>query len=266
VRNEIEGWSLPQVSLSIGAASDRSASKELLQGLTKLGTEYPIRIYIHVAEGLESVVLSIKHRGLRPVEFLDEIGFLRPNVTLIHASNITEEEISRIAVSNASICHCPVSNAKTIAGVMPLKLVREAGIPVCLGTDAASTNNTNNILLEGYSAALIHRAVKNIANFPTAEEIFSMLTVEGAKAVGCEGIIGEVREGFRADLVLWNKKQPAFLPNIDNPVSSLIYCASEIRPTKVYVNGQLIFDKGPLTFSFDEVYEKLFEYGRSLSC
>ena len=265
LQKQIEEWSSPTVTLSIGAASDRSASESLLRGLAQLASSTGVRLYIHTAEGSQSVPLSLKYRNARPVEFLSKINFLQPYVTLVHASNITEYEIQLIADSGASVCHCPISNAKTVAGIMPLKLVRGAGIPVCLGTDAASTGNTNNILVEGYFASILHRALSGDASFPPAEEVFAMLTVEGAKAVGFGGVLGEIRPGFKADVVLWNRTDSAFLPNAQNPIAGLIYCASEVRPERVYIDGALVYEKGPTRFDVNAGLKWLEAYARQQS-
>lgn len=265
IRTEIKNWSSSEVAISVGAASDRSASETLLKGITDIASTHQKRIFIHVAEGVRSVELSLQYRHRRPVQYLADIGFLGPNVCLVHAANINEEEIRIIAASGASICHCPISNARTVAGTLPLKKVLGAGIPVGLGTDAASSNNSNNILLEGSVASIVHRISEGDAKFPSAAQVFSMLTVDGAKAVGCENAIGQIRPGFKADLALWDLRQSAFAPNINNPVGSLIYCASEIAPSKVYVNGILVFDKGPLTFSISDALEHVSNYGANLN-
>ena len=253
-------WCLPRVSMSIGAASDRSASRGLLDGLRNLAKEAGCRIYMHVAEGEESVRLSMKHRGRRPITFLSDIGFLAENFTIVHACHIDADEISRVADSGACICHCPVSNAKSAAGTFPLGDANKAGIAVCLGTDSASTGNTNNVLVEGYFASLLCKAQSSQATFPDAEEVFAMLTVKGARAVGMEGQIGEVAAGKKADVVLWDLSQPAFLPYRGTPVGTLVYCASEVRASKVIVDGELIFDETPRLFSLGDTMARLATY------
>lgn len=260
---ELSRWSSTTVGLSIGAASDRAASPQLLKGLRQMAAEAGCRVFMHVAEGAESVRLSIEHRGRRPVEYLAEIGFLNDALTLVHACHVDGDDIRRIADAGTAICHCPISNAKTAAGTLPLRAIRDAGIPVALGTDCASTGNTNNVLVEGYFGSLIQKALHSVADFPSAADIFGLLTVQGALAVGCQGIIGEVREGFKADLALWDMKQSAFLPHRANPVSTLVYCASEVTTRMVLVDGAVIHDGRPRRFSMDEVASRLVRFGQS---
>lgn len=253
-------WHFPRVSISIGAASDRSASRGLLEGLSQLSREAGCRIYMHVAEGAESVRLSMRHRGKRPIAFLADIGLLSENFTIVHACHIDADEIARVADAGASICHCPISNAKSAAGTLPLSDVHRAGIPVGLGTDSASTGNTNNVLIEGYFASLLHKAHSVQASFPDADEVFAMLTIKGARAVGLGGQIGEIASGKKADVVLWDMSQPAFLPYRGNPVGTLVYCASEVRASKVIIDGAMVYDGSPLTFSLGDAMTKLMSY------
>jgi 5-methylthioadenosine/S-adenosylhomocysteine deaminase len=261
LRRELERWHDGRVTLSIGAASDRAASQELLEGVRDIAAQTGCRIYIHVAEGSEAVRLSQKHRGRSPIAYLNDLHFLNEKVTLVHASCISDEDVAIIARSRAGVCHCPISNAKTVAGTLPLQSLLAADVPVCFGTDSASTNNTNNILLDGYVAALLHKTTTNNASFPTAAQVFALLTTIGARAVGYGGVLGEISPGFKADFVLWHKRQTAFLPNTQNPVAALVYCPGEVRPTRAYVGGELILNDTPVHFDIQAVVDKVYAYG-----
>jgi 5-methylthioadenosine/S-adenosylhomocysteine deaminase len=265
LEKEIEQWCFPHIALSLGVASDRAATEELLRGVRHLADQSGLRIALHVSEGQASVDLSIEHRGARPVEYLRNIGFLGSDVTLIHACNVSDEEIDLISQARASICHCPVSNARTMAGTMPLRKIARHGVPTCLGTDAASTGNTNNILVEAYFAALLHRVVGQDASYPSATDLFRFLTIEGARAVGLEDEIGQVRPGFKADLTLWNLNQSGFLPNVSTPLNSLIYCPTDVRASQVYVGGRLIFSGNPLTFDSNLAMSHIANYAKALA-
>lgn len=260
LRRELQQWTETRITLSIGAASDRAASQELLEGIRDLAVETQTRIYIHVAEGAEAVRLSKQYRGRTPVQYLDDLRFLSENVTLIHLSCITTDDVEIVSRSRAGVCHCPISNAKTVAGTLPLQHLLKADVPVCFGTDSASTNNTNNILLDAYVAALLHKVATNDAAFATADQVFGLLTTIGAQAVGYGGILGEVAAGFKADIVLWPKRQTAFLPNTANPVSAFVYCPGEIRPARVYVGGEVVLNDKPTRFDLDTAINRVTAY------
>jgi 5-methylthioadenosine/S-adenosylhomocysteine deaminase len=265
LQDTINAWKFKRVSISIGAASDRAASESLLRGLSELAAREHVRVMIHVAEGKESVNLSLRHRNKRPVEFLAEIGFLSPSVTLIHTSNVLQAEVELIAQYGATVCHCPISNAKTAAGMMPLQQFWDASIPIALGTDAPSTGNTNNILVEAYFAGLVQMALSGNSVFPDAVQLFSLLTTKGAEAIGLSNLIGEIKPTYRADLVLWDLSQSAFLTNRCNPVGALIYCASEVRASRVFVDGIEIYNDKPLCFDLSRALTELRHYSNHIS-
>jgi 5-methylthioadenosine/S-adenosylhomocysteine deaminase len=256
-------WHFPRIALSLGVASDRAATEGLLMGVRRLSERLGLRVALHVSEGQPSVDLSIKHRGCRPVEYLGKIGFLDHTVTLIHACNVSEREIELIAGSGASVCHCPISNAKSIAGTLPLRPIQRSGIPVCLGTDAASVGNTNNILIEAYFAALLHRVIGEDPTYPSAADLLRILTAEGAKTLGLQGEIGQISPGFKADFSLWKLDQSGFLSNLGSPNHALIYCPSELQASRVYVGGTLVFNEKPVRFDIDEALTRVAAYCRS---
>jgi 5-methylthioadenosine/S-adenosylhomocysteine deaminase len=249
-----------RVSASIGAVSEKGASSQLLRGIARLAADTGVRVFMHVAEGRTAVEVSRRLHQATPVEFLDEIGFLGAHVCLVHATRVTSAEIDRIARSKTSVCHCPISNAKTAAGVLPLRSLVDAGVAVALGTDAASTGNTNNLLVEGYFCGLLHRAVAETSTSPTAREVFEMLTVSGAAAVGLSDAIGKLEEGYKADIVLWDLGQSAFLPNTFDPLTALVFAGSEMRASRVFIDGNLVFDGEPTTFNVKEAISRVAAY------
>jgi 5-methylthioadenosine/S-adenosylhomocysteine deaminase len=214
---------------------------------------------MHVAEGADIVAMNLANRGVRSVEFLDSIGLLTSNTLLVHATAISDREVDLIARSGAAVCHCAISNAKTAAGVLPLPDLLARDVAVCLGTDAASTGNTNNLLLEAYVAGLLQHARTGDATKPDAATLFELLTVRGATAVGRPDL-GLIEPGYAADLVIWNMAQTAFKPSFGNPLATLVYCPSEVHAERVYVGGQLVYDRQPTRFSIDVVTEQLDEF------
>jgi 5-methylthioadenosine/S-adenosylhomocysteine deaminase len=253
----------PLITASIGAASEKGASAELLRGIVKIAGDTGARVFMHVAEGRSAVEVSRRLHDSNPIAYLDKIGFLGPHVCLIHASGVTPEEIPLLATSSTAVAHCPISNAKTAAGVLPLEHVLDAGIPVGLGTDAASTGNTNNILVEGYFCALIHR-VASSTMWPSARVVYKMLTTGGAAAVGMEHEIGQIRPGYKADLALWDLRQSAFLSNLADPISAFVFAASELTASRVFIDGRLVFDREPLMFDSRAAASRVAEYANTL--
>lgn len=254
-----------RVSASIGAVSEKGASAQLLAGIAELASDTAARVFMHVAEGRSAVDVSRRLHGVGPIEFLESVGFLGPHVCLVHATQISPSDIERIARAKTAVCHCPISNAKTAAGVLPLRSLRDAEVHAALGTDAASTGNTNNILVEAYFCALLHRAVGETSSWPSAQQVYQMLTEGGAIAVGLEHEIGRIRAGYKADIVLWDMAQSAFLPNTFDPITALVFAGSELRASLVFIDGNLVFDEKPLTFDISEATRRVASYATSLT-
>ena len=119
--------------------------------------------------------------------------------------------------------------------------MKSTGIPIMIGTDASSTGNTNNMLLEGYTALLIHNG-KNNSPILTAKEIFEILTVKAAKIFKLEKKLGLIKKGYFADFALWDIRQSLMQPfNQDNVLNLIIYSGGQIKPSYVFVNGTEIY-------------------------
>lgn len=261
LENIIKSWKFPLITPVIGVASERAASKELLLKLGKLRREFDLSFNMHVAEGQSPVNELIKTTGKSSVEYLSQFDFFDSNLSLVHATTISQSEIELIAKNNISVCHCPISNARTAVGLMNLKLMKSSGVNICLGTDAASTGNSNNILLEAYSAILLHNSFNNNSNFLSEKDAFRMLTINGAKAIGLEGKIGQLKKGYYADFVLWPINQPLLQPFFKERILNLIiFSGGQIKPQYVYVNGQLIFDNQAKKFDVLTVISKINDY------
>jgi len=123
----------------------------------------------------------------------------------------------------------------------------------------------NNILIEAYVAALLHRVLGKDPAYPSSVDLLRMLTTEGARAVGMEKEIGQISPGFKADFCLWNLNLSGFQPNVNALANSLIYCPAEVHASQVYIGGRLVFDQKPLGFDSEEALRRVATYARSTS-
>jgi 5-methylthioadenosine/S-adenosylhomocysteine deaminase len=261
MQKKIESWNYPLITPVLGFASERASSEQLLMKLGKLAINLNLRVNMHIAEGENPVKNSIKYRQKSSVEYLSQFDFFNKKLSLIHAIALSEEEIEIVAKKGISICHCPISNTRTGVGLMNLKSMNNFGINVGLGTDAASSGNTNNILLEAYCAILLHNSFQKCANAISAKEAFKMLTINGAKMIGLENQIGQLKKGFYADFVLWPIKQPLMQPFYpDNIINLIIFSGGQVKPKYVYVNGKLIFENNSNFFNLTTAINKIHNY------
>lgn len=261
----LENWNFSLIKPIVGAASDRSASEKLLLRLGDLSDKFDTLVSLHAAEGNASVEESIKKRGMSPIKFLSNFPIFNKKLILIHCTTLSNNEIDLCADNGISICHCPVSNVRTGAGMMNLLRMRELGINIFIGTDAASTNNTNNILLESFCAILLHNSMGDQVQSINAEDMFNMLTINAAKAFQMEDKIGQLKKGFYADFSLWPLDQALMQPFTSRHIMNLLlYSGGQVKPQYVYVNGSCIYDKKPINFDLSETIEYLGKYYKKI--
>ena len=207
-----------------------------------MAKRYKTKVNLHISEGMDSVHACIKNRGTTPVRLLSQLGLLNERWNLIHVTSIDSDEIQMIADSGASVIHCPVSNAKTGAGIAPIVELQNKGVTIGLGTDACSNNNTNNILNEAYVARLFHSAVHQNPSLLKDDILFDWMTVNGHKMMDFVNT-GKIEVGARADLLLWDLSATAFVPlPYGNLMSAFINNAPDLKPHTVIINGMRIIE------------------------
>jgi cytosine/adenosine deaminase-related metal-dependent hydrolase len=205
---------IPDNLLSIGLSphAPYSVSRELYQAIAQLAVETDTPVCTHIAETRDEIEFLIKGTGnfpaflrqiralpdnwqppgLTPVSFLNEAGILHNQPLLIHCNYVTDEEISIIKSSGASVALCPRSHHFFGHKNHPFQKLLDAGINVGLGTDSLASNHSLSILDEMKFLSLHH-------SVPPAT-LLAMATKNGAKALGLESKTGQIKEGFEADL------------------------------------------------------------------
>jgi len=257
----LDGWKYNKVFPIIGVASERAASKDLFKSIDEIANTYGISTSMHIAEGEIAVNEFKAHRGISPVEFLSDYSFFNKKLILIHATSLNSNDIKLLAHNNVSICHCPISNARTGAGLMNYGELQENNINVFIGTDAASTNNSNNILLEAFCATIMHNTKHCLPNFITAKTVFNMMTINASEAFGLSDKIGRIEKAYYADFCIWDCYHPLMQPfSEDNVLKLIIYSGGQIKPKYIYINGELVYDERPLNFDLTEIARYLHRY------
>lgn len=224
------------VRIHFGVVNVRYASDALILGMKALAEKYNVYFHMHCSEG-NIYVQKVKERtGHTPVEHLFKIGALDKRFSLAHMTKLTNKDIGYLAKTGASVVHCPRANSYVAVGVCPVKELFDAGVNVALGSDAAINNNSNEVRGEARAAfdKIADRYEKaDIVDYKT---LFRMLTINGAKAMGLEDVIGTIEQGKKADLVLWSKNDLPFIPGF-NHLADLIFTES-CRAHTVFINGR----------------------------
>ena len=180
-------------------------------------------IHIHVSETEQEVNDCIERTGMRPVEYLDHIGFLGPNVVAAHCVWLDDREIALLARHDVKVAHNPVSNMKLAVGMaMRYPELRAAGVCISLGTDGCASNNNLDMLETAKFASLAQKAAANEPTVLPADESLALITRNGADVLRTGG--GSIAEGSAADLLLIDLLLPEMTP-FHNLNSNLVYSA-----------------------------------------
>ena len=229
-----------------GPHAPYSCMADYLQKLTQSCKDRGIGQTIHLSESLAEMDGIAKEHGTTPIQYVDSQGVFDVPCIVAHAVFATEEDIRIMAEKHVSVAINPKSNMKLGNGFAPSKAFLDAGINVCLGTDGCGSNNSLNMFQEMNAAALVYKGANRQARCIGAADVLKMATLNGAKAIGREGELGEIREGALADLVLLRLNEPQFIP-ANNLVSGLVYSAKGSEVDTVLVDGRVLLQDGKLT-------------------
>ena len=195
-----EPGSMCQISLA--PCSPFSVSADLLEQTALLAREYGVRLHTHLAETLDEERFCIEAVGMRPLAYMESLGWLGSDVWYAHGIHFSDEEISLLAQTRTGVAHCPTSNEKLCSGRAPVERLLQAGVPVGLAVDGSASNDCSNMPAEIRTAYLLHRlAMGNQA--PTPVDILELATGGGARLIGRPDL-GSIEEGKAADMFLVN--------------------------------------------------------------
>ena len=227
----------PLVSFTLAPHSPYTVSNDSFKKIATLAAELDLPVHLHLHETAEEVERSRAEHGVRPLERLEKLGLLGPNLIAVHAVHMEPHEIERLAHYGCSVAHCPSSNLKLASGFAPVHAFLQKKINVALGTDGAASNNRLDLFQEMRTAALLAKGVAGNAEALPAHAALRAATLAGAQAMGLAGKIGSLEPGKAADLVAVDFSAPELSPCYD-PVSHLVYVAGREHVSHVWVAGE----------------------------
>jgi 5-methylthioadenosine/S-adenosylhomocysteine deaminase len=249
------------VSTSFAPHAPYTVSDGPLEKIRTVNNELNMPVHMHVHETAHEVDEAVTKNGVRPLQRLEQLDLLNPNLVAVHMTQLNAAEIERLVQTGAHVVHCPESNLKLASGFCPVSGLMQAGVNVALGTDGAASNNDLDMLGEMRSAALLAKAVSGNATALTAHEALRMATLNGARALGLEERTGSLRAGKSADLTAIDLSALACQPVYD-PVSQIVYTASRDQVTDVWVAGRRLLQERRLTTLDEEaILSKAREWG-----
>jgi len=233
-----------------------TVSEAALSQVRMLSDEMDLPVTMHIHETQSEVDQAISQKQKRPLQSLNELGLVSPNLIAVHMTALNDDDIALLAENAANIVHCPESNLKLASGFCPLGRLLNANINVCLGTDGSASNNDLDMFGEMKTAALLAKAVAADASCANANDMLRMATINGAKALGMSDEIGSLEVGKAADMIAIDfsglESQPVY-----NPVSHLVFNTGRNQVSDVWVKGRHLLKARSLTrLDEDEIISK----------
>src|SRR5271155_867270 len=199
----------PLIHASVAPHSIYTCSQKTLQDAAALARKYHAPILIHVAEMKKEWEDSEKNNGASPVQYLERIGVLGPDVVAAHCIFVDATDRKILAQHNVGCVHNPSSNMMLASRVASVPELRTAGVAVGLGTDGpAGSNNDLDLMEEIDLAAKLAKITKMSPLALNAPAVVEMATIEGARALHMEKEIGSLDVGKKADLILISLDKP----------------------------------------------------------
>jgi len=220
--------------LAVGPAGVHSDSEATFRLLGEVAARRGLRRRTQANEQVD-VAIALEKYGRRPIALLEEWGWLADDVTLAHLCAVTDDEIAQLAAHGVTATHAPGCDLPMGWGIAPVAALREAGIPVGLGTSGGGSNDAGHLLAD---ARLAMQVAPLVGPPIDARGILSMATSGSAIGLG-RPELGHLRPGAAADLCVWDVSGVADA-GVADPVAGLLWASPGRRPRHVVVAGRVV--------------------------
>lgn len=220
--------------VALAPCSPFSVSESLMRASADLAKKHGVRLHTHLAETHDETDFCIEMFGLRPLDYLEKVGWLNDQVWLAHGIHFNDDEIRRLGEAGTGIAHCPSSNMLLASGMCPTLDLERAGSPVGLGVDGSASNDGSNMIQEVRQAFLLQR-LRYRADEITHQKVLSWATEGSARCLGRQDI-GKLEVGMQADIALFKLDELRFA-GAGDPLAALVLCGAH-QADRVMVAGQ----------------------------
>jgi cytosine/adenosine deaminase-related metal-dependent hydrolase len=229
--------------VAVAPCSPFSATLELMRHSADLARALGVRLHTHIAETVDEEDFCLRRFGMRPLELLEDLGWLGPDVWLAHCVHLSDQDIKRIAATGTAVAWCPTSNLRLGAGIARAGELLEHGATVGLGVDGSASNDGGSLLAEVRQAMLLARASGD-PHAMSAREAMRVATRGGAACLGREDI-GSIEPGKRADVALFAVDDLHHAGAESDPFAAVVHCSPQ-RVRHLLVDGRPVVRDGRL--------------------
>jgi 8-oxoguanine deaminase len=226
----------------VAPCSPFSVTGRLMRESAELARRLGLRLHTHLAETVEEDDYCRELYGCRPVEYLEQLGWIEGDVWCAHCVHLSDGDVGAFGGAGVGVAHCPTSNMRLGAGIAPVRELLDASAPVGLGVDGSASNERGDLLFEVKQALLVARA-RGGPQALTARDALRLGTRGGAAVLGRDDI-GALEPGKRADIAVWRTDTLAMAGSRDL-VAGLVLSAPHVVD-RLYVGGEEVVRDGRL--------------------
>ncbi len=230
--------------IALAPCSPFSVTPDLMRASVQLAEEYQVLLHTHLAETADEETFCLQKFGARPVDYAEEVGWLRDDVWFAHLVHLNQADIEKLSAARVGMSHCPSSNMSLGSGIAPVAELKETGVKVSLAVDGSASNDTSNMIREVRQAMLLQRVRYGTAALSAREALY-LATMGGAHVLGREEEIGSIEVGKAADLIAFDLSGIEFAGAHADPLAAVVHCAAD-RVNFAAVNGEFRVREGRL--------------------
>ena len=228
----------------LAPCSPFSVTRESLAETAAFARAKKVFMHTHLAETNDEDDFCMQKLGMRPLDYMESVGWVGPDTWYAHGIWFKPGEIKRLGELKCGVAHCPCSNLRLGSGICRVPALLEAGVRVGIAVDGSASNDSSNLLKEMQTALLVHRVGTGVTAMPP-QNVVRMATRGGAEILG-QPEIGQIKPGMAADLALFRLDRIDFAGALADPAHAVLFCGSAPRAEYVLVAGRVLVEKGQL--------------------
>ncbi len=228
--------------IALAPCSPFSVTTDLMKQTSALAEKEDVLVHTHLAETQDEEEFCLQKFGLRPVDYMESVGWLTPRAWFAHIVWPSESDIEKLSEHECGMAHCPASNMRLGSGIAPVTLMKHTSMRIGIGVDGSASNDSNSYIGEVRLAMLLQR-VKYGADALSAREALSMATRGGAAVLRMDTDIGSIEVGKAADLIMWNLDTLEFAGGLHDPFTAPVLCDAK-QVDMSMVNGKVLIEDG----------------------
>ena len=253
-----------RIEAAIGPHAEYTVSPAMFEKVRDMAARHGVRIHVHISETRSEHEDCITRHGKTPIRLLQSLGVLELPVMAAHCVWVSDDDMDIMAEHGVSVMSCPGSNLKLGSGVPRVAEMLRCGVNVSCGTDGAASNNNLSMMEEMTLTALLQKGVCHDPSLIPAQTALRIATVNGARALGLEGVTGSLEAGKQADLIIIRTDGVRWCPRT-NILNHLVYSGSDADVALTMVGGDIIYEDGRITFGdVEEIKAKASQYAAEL--